>query len=72
MKRDLTDFIAFDRQTMLEVYHTEKNWGEEDYEADKDTAATLLEMVEHRIKSLGRHVAKEKRAKGTSCEAANS
>ena len=59
-KRDLIDFIAFDSRVMVDVYEKEYNWGAEDYEADKDTAITLLEQVEHRIKSLGRHVAKVK------------
>lgn len=62
MKRDLTDFIAFDPRIMVDVYDKDFNWGVEDYEADKDTATTLLEQVEHRIKSLGRHVARVKDA----------
>lgn len=54
------------------VHEMEYGWGEEDYAADKDTATTLLEEVERRIKSLGRHLAKEKKSKEASYEAANS
>jgi hypothetical protein len=60
MKKVLTDFIAFDSHVMTDVYEKDYNWGEEDYEADVDTAITLLEQVEHRLKSLGHHLAKEK------------
>ncbi len=58
MRRDLNDFIEFDATVMKAVYVEEFGWGEEDYEADKDSATYLLEQIERRIKSLGRHLAK--------------
>ncbi len=60
VKKILTDFLGFDKATMLRVYEEDYGWGDEDYEADKESVTYLLEQVEHRMKSLGRHLAKEK------------
>ena len=59
MKDDLANFLAFDRTIMLAEYESQ-NWGEEDYEADKEEASDLLEQVEHRIKSLDKHLKRQK------------
>lgn len=59
MKDDLANFLAFDRTIMLAEYERQK-WGEEDYEADKEEATDLLEQVEHRIKSLDKHLKRQK------------
>ncbi len=58
MKETLTEFIVFDPAVMKSVYIDDYKWSEDDYEADKDTATHLLELVERRIKSLGRHLSK--------------
>lgn len=50
IKKDLTDFLA--DPDILKVYLEELEWGEEDYDADKEQATELLEKVERRIKSL--------------------
>jgi len=57
MKRDLIAFI--NNPDVLTVYVEDLDWGQEDYEADIETATYLLENVEHRIKSLGRFIAKQ-------------
>jgi hypothetical protein len=62
MRKILADFIAFDPVMMKDVYMTDYGWGEEDYEADKDNASYLLEQVERRMKSLGRHLARASKA----------
>lgn len=64
MKRDLAEFVSFDRNVMVEVYDEECGWGEEDYEADLEQVKDLLEQVERRHKSLSGHLAKQK-AKGS-------
>ena len=66
MKKVLSEFISFDHATMVEVYAEEYGWGEEDYEADKDSATYLLEQVERRMKSLGKHLSKVKTGKNAS------
>lgn len=66
MKRVLGEFVSFDRATMVQVYADEYGWGEEDFEADKDNAIYLLEQLNRRMKSLGRHLAKEKVEKNVS------
>lgn len=66
MKKVLSEFISFDHATMVAVYAEEYGWGEEDFEADKDNASYLLEQVEKRMKSLGRHLAKGKVEKSAS------
>lgn len=50
IKKDLTDFLA--DPDILKVYLEELDWGEEDYDADKEQVVYLLEKVERRIKSL--------------------
>lgn len=62
MKKDLTDFLSIDPVVMVDVYNDE-NWGEEDYEADKEEVTELLDRVEHRIKSLGHHLNKKPKVK---------
>lgn len=57
-KEALDEFIAFDRSVMLSVYTEEYGWNEDDYEADKEQAAYLLEQVNRRMKSLGNHLSK--------------
>ena len=58
MKKILNEFLNFDTPEMLDVYDKEFGWGEEDLEADRDSAGYLLEQVERRMKSLGHHLAK--------------
>lgn len=60
IRKPLKDFITFDKPTMLSVYAEDFNWGEEDYEADMEQATYMLDQVEHRMKSLGHHLAKGK------------
>ncbi len=67
MKDDLANFLAFDRNIMLAEYDRQK-WGEEDYEADKEEASDLLEQVEHRIKSLDKHLKRQKASPKSSDE----
>lgn len=64
MKSDLTQFLAFDRAVMVEVYN-DQEWSEDDYEADKEEVAELLEHVERRIKSLGNHVVRKQKVRGS-------
>ena len=66
MKKVLDEFITFDHATMVQVYAEEYGWGEEDFEADKDSATYLLEQVDRRMKSLGKHLAKGKAGKSAS------
>ncbi len=66
MKKVLSEFIGFDHATMVQVYAEDYGWGEEDFEADKDNASYLLEQVEKRMKSLGRHLSKVKAEKSAS------
>lgn len=54
MKKPLIDFVAFDKQIMLDVYSKDYEWGIEDYESDIEAAEYLLERLEKRIKSLKR------------------
>ncbi len=60
MRKALIKFINFDRDTMIATYETDFNWGEEDYEADKERAQELLIRVERRIKSLAHYLSREK------------
>jgi hypothetical protein len=62
LQKPLKEFIAFDRATMVSVYVEDFGWSEDDYEADKEKAEYMLEQVEHRMKSLGHHLAKGKNA----------
>jgi hypothetical protein len=57
LKKDLTEFINFDRVVLLAVYAEEYGWGEDDLDADLEQAAETLAQVERRAKSLGRHLA---------------
>lgn len=66
MKKVLNEFLGFDAATMIAVYDEQYGWGEEDYDADKDSASYLLEQVERRMKSLGRHLSKGKGGKDSS------
>lgn len=62
MKRDLTEFIT--NPDVLAVYLAE-DCGEEDYEADKEQAAELLELVERRMKSLSRFLKGQEERSGS-------
>jgi hypothetical protein len=66
MQKVLSEFLGFDHATMVEVYAEDYGWGEEDFEADKDNASYLLEQIEKRMKSLGRHLSKGKAGKSAS------
>lgn len=59
IKQNLTDFIKFDREVMVDLYLTQYGWGEEDYDADLEQVKELLEKVNKRIKSLGNYLAKQ-------------
>ena len=63
IQKPLREFIAFDRSMMVKVYDEEFGWGEDDYEADLEEAAYLLEQVERRMKSLSHHLIKGKNAR---------
>lgn len=60
MRTVLTDFINFDPAVIKALYEEDYGWGEEDYEADIEESKELLERVERRMKSLGRHLSKVK------------
>ena len=57
LKKDLNDFLTFDRAELLGVYYA-NNCGEEDLDADMESAAELRSRLDRRSKSLGRHLAK--------------
>ena len=71
MRKVLNEFIGFDAATMIAVYAEEYDWGEEDYEADKDGASYLLEQVERRMKSLGRHLSSKEKVEKDSSQSAD-
>lgn len=52
MKNDLDYFI--NEPIIKEIYLSDYNWNEDDYEADKEDAIYLLSKVEKRIESLSR------------------
>jgi hypothetical protein len=56
IRKTLMDFLNY--PNMLKVYENEFGWNEDDYSVDCDLAKELLEKVEHRIKSLTRHLNK--------------
>lgn len=60
LKKDLSDFINFDRAVLIAVYDEEYGWGEEDLDADLDQAKDVLAKVEHRMKSFGNHLSRSK------------
>lgn len=62
IRKPLIEFVAFDPAIMRAVYTEEFGWGEDDYEADKEQASDLLEQVERRMKSLGRHLSRAQTA----------
>src|ERR1035441_1225582 len=62
IQKPLRECVTFDRATMVSVYAEDFGWGEDDYEADKEQAEYLLEQVNHRMKSLAHHLAKDKNA----------
>lgn len=66
MRKTLADFVNFDPAVIKAVYAEEYGWGDEDYDADKEQAADMLERVEKRMKSLGRHLSKVKADKSES------
>ncbi len=68
MQKDLKEFLEFDAAVIIAVYAEEYEWGEEDYEADKEHASYLLEQVERRMKSLGRHLSSTKGKKEVETE----
>lgn len=57
MRAVLMAFIV--RIDILPIYLNEYQWGEEDYEADIETAKELLEKVERRMASLSHHLTKK-------------
>ena len=60
LNKDLNDFLTFDRDALLGVYYA-NNCGEEDLDADMESAAELLTQLDRRSKSLGRHLSKEQK-----------
>jgi len=52
MKADLTEFLS--NPDVKKVYLEDYEWGEEDYDADREQAEYVLEQVERRLKSLSR------------------
>jgi hypothetical protein len=56
LRKDLTDFINYDRAELLKVYAAEYGWGEEDLDADLEKVSDLLSKVERRIVSLGNYL----------------
>ena len=57
MKTVLTDFLNHNQQDLLAVYDAAGD-GEEDLDADREAAQTLLVKIERRMKSLGNHLAR--------------
>jgi len=57
MKRDLTSFIT--DPIMQQIYVEDKGWSIQDYEDDKEQAQDFLDMVNRRMESLGRYLAKK-------------
>ena len=57
LKKDLSDFINFDRVVLLEVY-IDNDKDEIDLDADLEEAAEVLDKVKYRIKSLGDHMSR--------------
>ena len=60
-KQDLKEFITHNRADLIDVYKS-LGFGEEDLDADIESATDLLVKVEKRLVSLGRHLAMEKNA----------
>jgi len=58
MREILTEFLT--NPEVKSVYLEDHEWGEEDYDADRESVELLRERVEHRIKSLGHHLNKPK------------
>lgn len=58
-KKPLVEFLALDRASAMAVYEHE-GWGEEDLDADIESVHELLDKIEHRVKSLGHYLSKEK------------
>lgn len=58
-KKPLVEFLALDRASAMAVYEHE-GWGEEDLDADIESVHELLDKIEHRAKSLGHYLSKEK------------
>ncbi len=52
MKKDLEFFIK--EPIIKEIYDKDYDWDENDYEADREEAAYLIEMINLRIKSLSK------------------
>jgi hypothetical protein len=63
LKKDLSNFINFDRSALVAIYADEYGWGEEDLDADLDQSTELLEQVERRMKSLGHHLSRTVKVK---------
>jgi hypothetical protein len=57
LKRDLMEFVNFDRRVLTAVYNSEDIGDEDDLDADIDSACELLSKVKYRMKSLGRYLA---------------
>lgn len=57
IKKTLTEFLS--NPEILNVYREDYGWGEEDYEADINEVKEMLESIEHRMKSLGRFIARQ-------------
>lgn len=58
LKQDLSEFIKFNRAELVAVYESEYGWGDEDLDADIETATDVLEKVEKRMKSLSNHLSR--------------
>lgn len=59
MKKDLEFFIS--EPAIAEIYLKDYDWGEEDLDADRESATYLVGRIETRIKSLGRMKANPKK-----------
>ena len=57
MRRDLNEFLT--NPIIPEIYKEDPQGEDGDYEGDKEQVQELLLKVEHRIKSLGKFVARQ-------------
>jgi len=61
IRKDLNDFLS--NPMVPEIYKEDPEGEDDDYDADKEQVIELLEKVEHRIKSLGKFVARQNSVK---------
>lgn len=52
MKKDLEFFI--NEPVIREIYIVDNEWGEDDLEADRDSAKELIDLIDKRVHSLNR------------------